>query len=220
MNTELFVKFLAAELKQNVSTVESALNKFYESQPLSFSSKKAEEAYDEAVAGKTLKKNIVVGTGPSGKVTMDDIRKATGVVAKGAKVPSEWVSTAAKELADEHGFIDTDFNEDDRSGKPTKAPLASGLEHRISIEDVRKRILIKAQDAGEDVTELKRKFYSSPGVADLAEKNDLSPTDFDVKGEKITKSMVDAKIKQLAVAGEDENNNPFDGEDEQDEDEE
>jgi hypothetical protein len=230
MNNTSIVNFLASELKQEIGIVQNALDKFYETQPLVFSTKKAKDTYDTAVAENKLKTEIKVGTGSNGKVTMDDIRKATGEVSKSQKVPSEWVSKAAEEEASKFGLTSADFDEDSRSGSATKAALASGMSNRIAIDDVRKRILIEAEANGDDTTELKTKFYSSPGVAQLAIDNELSPTDFDVKGIKITKKMVEEKIQAMVPANDAEEqeivqeadaeeqetqNNPFDDQDEQ-----
>lgn len=143
----------------------------------------------------------VRGSGPNGKVKMDDVRRALGEETK-SKTPDEFASTSARELADGYGFDSNDFTEDLRSGSATKAPLASGLRKRITIQDVRS---LAVANGLADETE-SAKLFSSPGVAKLAKEAGLSPKDFDIKGREIKREDVKDLIAKLATA----DANPFD----------
>ena len=142
----------------------------------------------------------VLGSGPNGKVKMDDVRRAIGVETK-TRTPDEFASNSARELAEEYGFSYKDFSEDLRSGSSTKTPLASGLLKRISVLDVRNLAVTKGV-ANDDETS---KLYSSPGVAKLAKENGLSPSDFEIKGRPIKREDVKAYIAEMEKSSD----NPF-----------
>jgi hypothetical protein len=182
--------FLAKELNVDVAVVSAALEKWNSEQPLVFSSK-ASAAFYVAKGTPTIK----VITGNNGKVTMDDIRRAIGEPLK-TSAPSEFVSPNARDLAATEGFSSEDFTEDARTGKETRSPLASGLKHRITIQDVRRAMLSKGDMS------IAGTFYSSAGVAKKAADAGLSPTDFNCKGSKITaaqvKEMIEASVPVVA----------------------
>lgn len=186
MNATTLANFLAAELKVEPSVMLAAVTKFQAQLPRVFSSKKAEKFFAENGSPA----NVVASS--NGKVTMDDIRTAVGIETK-SKLPSEWVSAAASDLAAAKGLKLSDFPETARSGSTVKKALASGCIHRISIQDVRKIMLENG-----DVT-VAATFFSSPGVHEAAVAAGLSPSDFAVSGRKIKKDDVKMKIAELAA---------------------
>lgn len=89
-------------------------------------------------------------------------------------------SPKAKEVADENGLTADDFPQKERTGRI----LQSGF-RKICLADVKAK-------AG-----LGMGKFSSPGVAELAMKNNISPKDFPGK-KQIKKGDVEAMIKQKA----------------------
>jgi hypothetical protein len=162
-----------------------------ESQPKQFASKAAEKLFNE------LKPSGVVPTGRGGKISMDDVRAAAGIETK-SKAPSEFSHNTAKTLADTKGLTDDDFPDSKRSGNGTQSPLASGCSKRITIADVRRMMVEKGLADQSDADAL----FTSPGVAKAAREAGLSPSDFTVKGGKISKADVES-LKQDRVTKDD-----------------
>jgi len=186
-----FAKFLSTELTGVAeSDALAAIEKFQKSN-LHFTNKFVQQYWVDNDSPE------VRGTGPNGKVKMDDVRRALGEETK-TRTPDEFASNSAKELAETYSFTAKDFTEDLRSGSATKAPLASGLRKRISVLDVRNLAVAKGLA---DDTETS-KLYSSPGVAKLASENGLSPSDFAIKGREIKKDDVKALIAKMKTEDE------------------
>jgi hypothetical protein len=141
----------------------------------------------------------VHGSGPNGKVKMDDVRRALGEDTK-TRTPDEFASNSARELAEQYDFTSKDFSEEFRNGSSTKTPLASGLRNRISIIDVRNLAVSKGLATDDESS----KLFSSPGVAKMAQENGLSPNDFDIKGRTIKREDVKALISNAVVKNEDD----------------
>lgn len=184
---------LAKFLSQRFDTVSQtdALNAIedFQRNNIHFTNDKVRQFYEDNGCPDNVR-----GTGPNGKVKMDDVRRALGVETK-SRTPDEFASSQAKDLAKENGLSAADFPDEIRTGSPTKAPLASGCRNRISILDVRAAISKKGNHS-EDTN-----LFSSPAAAQLAGENDLSPSDFDIKGRKITKKDIKELIakKQTLV---------------------
>jgi len=160
-----------------------------ESQPKQFASKAAEKLF-----GELGNPSGVVPTGRGGKISADDVRAAAGVETK-RKAPSEFSHHTAKTLADEKGLTAEDFPDSKRSGNGTQSPLASGCSNRINVADVRRVMVEKGLADESDANAL----FTSPGVAKAARDAGLSPSDFELKGGKISKADVES-LKQARVA--------------------
>lgn len=183
-NNEKLAKFIAENTEYDENILLDALNKYNE--PRKFSNKNVEAYFEENDSPEN-----VVATGKKGLITLNDIKRALGIEVK-KKTPSEWVSADARKLAEQYELASEDFSEEDRSGNSIKSPLQSGCEHRITISDVRARLL---KDGIEDVED---KFYTTKGVAKLAKDSGLSPSDFNnIKGRKIKEGEVKEKIAAM-----------------------
>lgn len=187
LTAEVLAKFCASEFDVDYASALSAARKFMSSQPLEFSSKKAEKLYDELKTKINVEK--LRATGKGGKLTTDDIRSAAGEETK-RKAPSEFSHHSARELAEKEGLTPSDFPEEKRSGKPIESPLSSGCTKRITVADVR-QMMIALGNTDETVA---LSLFTSPGVYKAAKDAGLSPSAFNVSG-KISKADVTAAIQ-------------------------
>lgn len=166
--------FLAKKLNLPQTVVKAALDDWYRSH-LKFTTANAKDLWEQNG------KPVVSPSTDSGRVTIDDVRRALGVKS-GSKEPSPWNSPKAKELAEENGLSEDDFPQSARTGHELK----SGYK-KISLDDVKAK-------AG-----LGTGKFSSTGVAQLALSHGLSPKDF-IGVDKIRKSDVEALIKSRGLA--------------------
>lgn len=189
MDAKILAKFLSTQLKVDEQTTLAAVNEFYSKTEQKFTNKNAKSYYVQHGSPED-----VTATGNGGKITINDVKRALGETPSG-KVPSEFASVHAKNLADKEGYTSEDFPESSRTGRTLKSVLLSGCSKTIAIEDVKRKALA---DNKPGVTE--GDFYSSEGVATLAAENGLSPQDFDIKGRKIKKEDVVELLAQRELS--------------------
>lgn len=189
MDTKILAKFLSTQLKVDEQTTLAAVNEFYSKAEQKFTNKNAKSYYVEHGSPEN-----VTATGNGGKITINDVKRALGETPTG-KIPSEFASVHAKNLAEKEGYTSEDFPDSERTGRQLKSVLLSGCSRTIAIEDVKRKALA---DQKPGVTE--GDFYSSEGVAKLAAENGLSPSDFDIKGRKIKKEDVKDLLAQREVS--------------------
>jgi hypothetical protein len=178
----LFEKFGGKIQKESIK---SALNDYHRHH-LDFVSDAAKRAYVDA-----KQPDGIIPTGKNGMVTVADIKKAAGFVPKGVNKPTPWGSAAAKHLAEEHNLTGTtdEFPFESRTGRTLK----DGNFIKISVADV-KLYVIETLGIKPDPT------FSSPSVKTYADEENVKITDF-AKGTRITKAVVDAKVKELIDSG-------------------
>jgi len=191
MDSKILAKFLSEKLSVDEETVYAAVQKYYSKSKQKFTNKNARAYFVEHGSP-----DDVTATGNGGKITINDVKRALGEAPSG-KIPSEFASVHAKNLATKQGYKSEDFSEADRSGRVLKSVLLSGCEHTIAIDDVKRKMLVDGKEK-----EIQGDFFSSEGVAKLATDNGLSPTDFDhIRGRKIKKEDVKDLLAQREVAG-------------------
>lgn len=187
MNVEQLSKFLVEKLVTasnglTEETIRTALNEYHRHH-LVFVSDAAKKSFIDAG-----QPDGIIPTGKDGKVTVADVKKAAGIVPKDKKQPTPWDSAAAKELAEQYKLTGENFPQNERTGRVLKEGFV-----KVSVADVRKYV--------EEVLGIvPDSSFSSPSVAKYAEEEGVKITDF-AKGTRITRAVVDAKIKELVASG-------------------
>ncbi len=111
MDSKILAKFLSTKFSVEEQTVYAAVQEFYSKSQQKFTNKNARAYYEEHGSP-----DNVTATGNGGKITINDVKRALGEAPSG-KIPSEFSSVHAKNLAIKEGYEISDFSESDRTGK-------------------------------------------------------------------------------------------------------